>query len=770
MKKLFNIFIVSFFLFYSSPSSSQALYPDYANSTISVSASNRLSSQYMPVIGVWMWGENEFKTDGYKKMVDHAGEHSPFNLLIPFLRFPDMEVVNEKVHDRVKLAATYSNSKGVQLVPDLDVRSARRAFQQAYPDELQQMLRLKEVRLSKNKAVDLTIPSIDLNDHYSGGDITHHISLKGELLRVYMYSRTTEGIDPASVREITHNCKLIFASKDSVKTEIPTQHPAKNEEVYACVMVSFTHLYPDIFGPHLMSFQQKIIDQYGDIPLAGVCKDEWGYPPYYPRFFKSGYHDFWYSAFHAKAYAQKTGGRDFLSDCMLMSLGMKGKDARRQMAVNQLTEMTRDRNKDLEEDFYNGVKKVFGSNAAVTVHSTWWPFPDKCEYKKNGLDWWVSKRDWAQTDEVVPFAVRTALCKKWGSSVWYNMYYKDDLASQIWSSALAGGRINYLEFTSLSNAEIMQAENRVRLLNYVNKSPLDCPVAVIFGQANAMNWAGTNFEDVGMALVDSLWCKGYPADLIPTTEIENGSLRVDSTGAVWYGKQRYSAVVLYHPEFEKKTTAAFFKKADANRTALYRVGTWNRDFYGKAVNGIRLLPKTMTATTSIQETVLKVIDALGQKSILNQTPATAVLDNRFFKLRDFNHSSYMPARSGFCRLIDGTVIHIAATEKVSGDTIRLNFKINDFDVSIDAVGVTSTQLDENGRLKALAAGGLKLFKTNEMEIKLDKRVDMALWMNDEGQWQGVIQGENQSIPNELLMITKNWMHINSPVPPQNEVR
>ena len=205
MKKLFNIFIVSFFLFYSSPSSSQALYPDYANSTISVSASNRLSSQYMPVIGVWMWGENEFKTDGYKKMVDHAGEHSPFNLLIPFLRFPDMEVVNEKVHDRVKLAATYSNSKGVQLVPDLDVRSARRAFQQAYPDELQQMLRLKEVRLSKNKAVDLTIPSIDLNDHYSGGDITHHISLKGELLRVYMYSRTTEGIDPASVREITHN-------------------------------------------------------------------------------------------------------------------------------------------------------------------------------------------------------------------------------------------------------------------------------------------------------------------------------------------------------------------------------------------------------------------------------------------------------------------------------------------------------------------------------------------------------------------------------------
>ncbi|MCE5332268.1 MAG: hypothetical protein LLF95_09020 [Bacteroidales bacterium] len=764
MKRIFNIYIIAFFIFCSFPCYSQALYPSYADSTKIVEFSNRLSNEYMPVIGVWMWGEKEFQNDGYKRMIDQACEHSPFNLLIPFLRFPDKEVVNEKVHDQVKLAAIYSNSKGVQLVPDLDVRSARRAFQKAYPDELQQMLRIKEVSLSALKAVDVIVPSIDLNDHYSGGTITHHISLKGSLLRVYAYYRTPEGINSKSVKDITKNCRLIFSTKDSVKVEIPSQISGNNEKSYACVMVSFTHLYPDIFGSHLMDFQKKIIKQYGDIPLAGVCKDEWGYPPYYPRFFKSGFYDYWYSPYHAKAYAQKTSGRDFLSDCMLMSLGMNGKDAERQMAVNQLNEMTRDRNKALEEDFYNTVKKVFGPNAAVTVHSTWWPFPDKCEYKKNGLDWWVSKRDWAQTDEVVPFAVRTALCKKWGSSIWYNMYYKEDLASQIWSSALAGGRIDYLEFTSLSSSEIMQAENRVRLLNYISKSPLNCPVAVIFGQANAMNWAGNDFDNVGMELVDSLWHKGYPTDLIPTTEIENGSLHVDSVGSVWYGKQRYAAVVLYHPQFEKQTTADFFKKVNFNNTALFNIGEWTRDFNGRAIKGTKLLPETMSASTSIQDVFIKVLDTLNQKSILSQTPATGVLDNRFFKLRDFNHSSYMPATKGFCRLIDGTVIHISGTDKVSGDTIRESFKINDFDVTLDAIGVAATRLDENGNLIALAAGGLKYIKSGDFEIKLNNRIDMALWKDFKGKWKGVVQSENQDIPKELLLITKDWIRLNNPTP------
>jgi hypothetical protein len=135
------------------------------------------------------------------------------------------------------------------------------------------------------------------------------------------------------------------------------------------------------------------------------------------------------------------------------------------------------------------------------------------------------------------------------------------LPVQIWSSALAGGRINYLGFQTLYDRDVMRAENRIRLLNYISKTPLDCQVAVVFGHAAAVNWAGQYHNDVGMKLADTLWFSGYPADLIPTSEIENGSMKVDDEGWICYGKQRYSAVVLYNPEFEKNSTAAFFQKA-----------------------------------------------------------------------------------------------------------------------------------------------------------------------------------------------------------------
>lgn len=762
MKKIIICSIAYLLLNSTINSQAQIKYPNYAESTHPDQPTNQLSNHYMPVIGVWVWGQRELNPDGFKTQIDQASEHSPFNLLIPFLRFPEHEVVDEVVYNQVKLAANYAIKKNIQLVPDLDVRSARRAFQKKFPDELQQMLRLKEVKLSGKNPVETVIPSLDLNDHYSGGNITHHIPLSGSLLRVYAYHRTVEGINPETLQDITKNCTLEFATKDSVKVKIPVQEAQTN----ACIMVSFTHLYPDIFAPHLLAFQREIIEQYRDMPVAGVCKDEWGYPPYYPRFFKLGTFDFWFSENMSKAYSERVKGRDLLADCLLMAMGENGKDAERQMAINHLMEMTRLRNVDLEGDFYKTVKNVFGPHATVTVHSTWWPYPDRCEFKKNGLDWWASKRDWAQTDEVVPYAVRTALTKKWDSPVWYNIYYKDDLATQMWSSALAGGRINYLSYFSLYKPELMRGENRIRLLNYISKSPLDCPVAVVFGHASAMNWAGPNYEDVGMELIDSLWHKGYPTDLIPTSEIENGSLRVDSDGIIWYGKQRYSAVVLYHPEFEKSTTADFFRKAAKGNSALYLIGKWTRNFDGQPVLDDQLLPKSMIASGNIQETLSKVVETLNRQNIQEQTPATNIIDNEFFKLRDFNHKSISPATTGFCRLIDGTIIQIAGTNKESGDTIRKEFKIKKYNVSIDAVGVAAVRLDEKGNIETLAAGSLKRIKTGNFDIELDERIDLALWKDKKGKWQGVIQSEKPEVPKELLAITKNWTHLSLPVAPE----
>ncbi len=744
----------------------QPKYPVLTRSPSQGESINQLPAEYMPVIGVWNMRERELEPEGYKRTLDQASMHSPLNLLIPFLRFHDKEVVDDVIYNAVKQAAEYAVQNNLALVPDLDVRSARRAFQSQYPDELQELLRVQELSLPEKGVAETSVTSIpNLSDHYSGGRIPKYNSLKSSLLRVYSYRGTSEGIEPETLKDITEECSLIYSSEDSVRISIPA---SDGNRTHASVMVAFTLFYPDIFAPHLMEFQRKLIRQYADVPLAGVCKDEWGFPPYFPRYAIEGTHDFWYSAPRALAYAEKTGGRDLLEDCLLMAKGFRGKEVERQVAINHFREMSLQRNVALEAGFYDAVKEVFGPDAAVTVHPTWWPYPDRQEMKKNGLDWWAVKRDWAQTDEIVPFGARTALCKKWGSPIWYNMYYTRVFSDQVWSSALAGGRLDYLGFQRLYNPDLMRAETRIRLLNTISHSPLDCPVAVIFGHAAAMNWAGPHFDDVGMPLINLFWNTGFPADLIPTSEIDNGSLKIDEDGWICYGSQRYAAVILYHPEFEKKSTSEFFLKAGSSPTAMFRIGEWTTDFYGEPADGNTLLPNTMIVEDDYRNAYLKIMEVLKDQGISAQTPATEDLDETYYSLRDFDQVSKFPPTTGFCRLIDGTVIHVAGTHDVSGDPIRTEFKIKNHPVSIDAVGVAAVRLDDKGDLQALCAGSLKSFKTGNFEINLDERMDLALWMDDEGQWKGIIQGWQGAIPEELKKITDNWERLNLPEPPENQ--
>ncbi|MDO9581065.1 MAG: hypothetical protein Q7J06_10965 [Bacteroidales bacterium] len=53
----------------------------------------------------------------------------------------------------------------------------------------------------------------------------------------------------------------------------------------------------------------------------------------------------------------------------------------------------------------------------------------------------------------------------------------------------------------------------------------------------------------------------------------------------------------------------------------------------------------------------------------------------------------------------------------------------------------------------------------EIEAKwdnVDERLDIALWIDQKGQWKGVIQGLNGEIPKALTEITGNWSRLNLP--------
>ena len=239
--------------------------------------------------------------------------------------------------------------------------------------------------------------------------------------------------------------------------------------------------------------------------------------------------------------------------------------------------------------------------------------------------------------------------------------------------------------------------------------------------------------------------------------INDKNLYIDDDGWIRYGSQRYSAVILYNPEFEKYSTADLFNKVQEGKTKLFMIGNWTQDFNGNNFNGNSALPESMSKFSDVKSLMLEVNSFLREQPIISQTPATS-------ELVGFRHVSSSPPTSGFCRLIDGTIIQIAGTNNVGGDPIKSTIKVGEQNVIFNALGVAAVRLNNDGSVVALAAGGLRYFKVGDFEIKLDQPTDIALWRNDKGEWNGVLLGWNDVIPERLMNITNNWIRLEVPVP------
>lgn len=721
--------------------------------------SNAIKTSW-PSIGCWFWFENEFERDGYKRFIDLHEKYSSFELLTTSLRCPG-DLTDPRVYQQIKEASGYARSKGIGLVMDLDIRLARDSFKEKYPNELQQIVLLREFPLDENNQASLAVKGKGFEDHYTYGRKPYEpVSVK--LLRLYRYNKKGNLIKSGSVEDITARA-VSMTTKDSINITVAFEDAERG--MTACALVAVTLYTPDVFAPHLLSYQRQILQQYADASLAGACKDEWGFPGR----FSPQTNELWYSSFMAKTYEQERGGRDLLRDMLLMTFGETDAATERISAVNHYMEMYWKRNGEIETDYYHAIKEILGAEAMSGTHPTWFPYPDRREVFKNGLDWWVVKRDLAQTDEATPFSVRTALSKKMWSPLWFNMYYNKDVHEyhrDLWRAALAGGRLNYHPLwphpidslsTSLLEDSIMMAECRVRLLNYIAASPPDCPVAVVFGHPAALNWNDpATFADVGVPIANGLWKEGFYTDLIPGSEIVNGSLRVNAEGKVQYGPQTYEVVIYYHPEYDHEAVAAFFRNAaESRKTSIYRVGDWTLNYEGQPFDGVAMMGNLVKNEDSLL-VVAKVINELQSKKIKPQTVGELHTGSGFLE-------SVMPKSSGQLRLIDGTHIFISGERHLMGDTINQSFQVDGQTVYFDAIGIAAIRYNKNGGVEALAGGGLESFHSKQLSFTLPQRTDLVLY-KENGKWRGIVQGYEGRLPTALTRITKNWIRLRYPKP------
>jgi hypothetical protein len=123
-----------------------------------------------------------------------------------------------------------------------------------------------------------------------------------------------------------------------------------------------------------------------------------------------------------------------------------------------------------------------------------------------------------------------------------------------------------------------------------------------------------------------------------------------------------------------------------------------------------------------------------------------------------------PPADGHSALTDGTYVRVAGGKEPAGDPIGETFTWRGRTVTVDAQGLFAIRFAADGKVAALAAGGLKRLKADGLEISLPEGADLALVRAANGKLQGVLQGWTGEIPPALKALTPHWERLAIPPP------
>ncbi len=763
------------------------------------------------------WGFN-VDGDDYRGLFDAVEPTGAFDALTITLRSLPRFDGNAVAVAATKKAVEYAKERGVGAILDVDLRIARYDFEAARPELSQERIYFKELDLrtigEANGRGELNFEAPNLNDHYAGA---RPFYVRGaRFVKAWRYRKNADGaVEPGSVVDVstafnvpTTNAPLEknrtdfvdatsrnrfvvpvdLAALDGVKT-VNEEGKAKSEDKtvgadgatsanggdFLAVAVAFRYSCPDIFADETLELERRLYEQYRDVPALGVAKDEWGFPPSFDR--QNRLDDFWYSEATRRAYSaafEKNGvSVDLVDDLFLAFRPQIGRETERIAAIDRFNRLCAERVLLYEIQNYQTTKEIWGQDAFVGVHCTWFPFPNTLEMRKNGVMWWKAPRDFAQSDEYVPFCCRNSLAKATDSH-WINMFYARQVPAYIfehWTAAASGGRVHIHNIYPrdenspqhptdsrlmpiVDDGGVARIRSKIRTLSLISDAPLDSPVAVVFGRFGAMNPLRPGFGKVGVDLCDRFSTAGFPADLIPVDEITSTTpsggkrWKLSDDGYLQYGPQRYSALVLWgENEADAADFAALLELAGSDcRTKIKRI-------------------KADANAAEKDALAVEIIASLKEANVETQTPW--VLDETAFSVPE--ERSSRPQLVSSSRFIDGTRLWVAAKENALGDpisldgaTVRLVDGSDSTPISVDANGVFAVRFDADGTLNAVAAAELKSLKIGDLTVEIPDAeiagdpVDVAIWRRADGRLRGVFQRRENALPPSLEGIVDDW--------------
>ena len=559
----------------------------------------RYVSQFLnenhPEIGYWFISPDLLKDEKYLPNVDSIATKCKYTLLFltaregaDFYNYPLMHPIFKKL-----VAAAHK--KGLQVGLQLWGNYKDKSIEGS-----QRMIIENEVQLDQNGRASFTAKAkyIRFPDRL----------LKSDLFKVYAFKKTAEGFyDPATLKDITSQCKATLPGKETVQVTIDAGISAKG--LTACIMTQQYCSQSSNWDDVEINGFAEAMTAYGDIPFDGFALDEYG-NKFIERIFDQKtpepFRGRWYSTAMAKEY-KRVIGHDLEKALFDGRYTPEGKPEVRIKAINEYMEFMRTGALRVETAVYNKAREVYGKQIFGGIHNTYHNSLINDEIWANGIGWWGAPRAYGQTDEKTFTPTQMGIAMAHPMNAMYNQYYDAELSPVVAKAIFDlryGIRTHYhalndkrplrfdLEFPQAIDS-INKIENCTRLLNKFNPALPEIKLLVIFGMEALSNWY-PNDGDRGVYDINDklgieekaveIWKAGYLNALVPSDLIVNNTLTIGNDGKPVMNGHVFDAVLYLNPQYAREPVLKFLEDYEKRGGKLMIKGKADRDFSGSLIS------------------------------------------------------------------------------------------------------------------------------------------------------------------------------------------
>lgn len=651
----------------------------------------------------WKWDNDVLDPEIMKQKADDFLKRTQIGTVFLGTQWIEDHFHGEKIGLAFRTAIDKLHSAGRKAVIECCIRNEGEPFYRQYPDEPCYLATFFEGTADENGCGSFRVPAETVWHYWRkrGEDGEHKV------LCAYRLKKTGEFTFSEAVPCDKSVTTEVVKGSEGNEIEVAFNGAAAGETVAVCI--GFPQPLVDLAHPMLIPYFREMVKHAKELNADGVFSDEWGYDIILKIVQTNPYDDHELNLRHVsysehfEACHKEFTGKPLKENLLYLFYG--DKDKRREVVDDYLKTM-RLLCTENEEQMYDAVKEIMGKDAFWGVHPTWWGSVDSLnfEFFKNGFYWWDAKRDYAQTDEMILYAIRTALAHRFSSPVWYNMWYSmgtrdiNTYYRETWRNLRFGGRTHYLGYECPNEAVVLELkpqgmlesieemDARVRMFDGVVSQP-DCRLLVLFGYEAVSNWAEIGMEvpwkpqnprldnvlNTTNAIFQNVLC-----DLVPSYAAENGSLYVNKNGKAQYGTQEYDGVIALYAGRMAKEAVELLSRLNPKKLALCS-DEEDKQTLALIENLKRAGAKIYTKMPTTEELSALATDAFGIK------------ENRFG-----DEGTVMQ---------DGSVIFTSKGELPAGNPLKVSFDYNGNHYEFD--GQDAFWIDKEGMRAIYPAGELK---------------------------------------------------------------